>query len=62
MKNGKDVKCRKCGETFKRPGWGLKPLEYKAGVKTPGGLVSLGAILACPKCGFEGSIKDNDKI
>ncbi|MCL4420856.1 MAG: hypothetical protein M1477_04110 [Candidatus Thermoplasmatota archaeon] len=46
----------------KDPRWGPKPLDYKAGIKMPGGLVRLGAIIVCPKCGFEGSVKDYDQI
>ena len=55
-----EIRCRKCGETFKKPRCGLKPVEYKAGLKMPGGLVGLGAIIVCPKCGFEGSMKEYD--
>ena len=54
----KKIKCTKCGEIFEKPVWGLKPIEYKAGIRMPGGLVSLGAIITCPKCGFEGPLKE----
>ncbi len=47
---------------FQKPRWGLKPLEYKAGMKMPGGLVGLGAIIVCPKCGFEGPVKEYDSL
>jgi len=57
-----DIKCRKCGEIFKKPIWGFKPVEYRTGIKMPGGLVKLGAIIACPKCGFEGSLKEYDSV
>ena len=57
-----DIKCRKCGERFKKPRWGFKPLEYKAGMKMPGGLVALCAIIVCPKCGFEGQLKEYDTV
>ncbi|MEM3486458.1 MAG: hypothetical protein QXV17_10890 [Candidatus Micrarchaeaceae archaeon] len=54
----KMVKCPKCGNVFERPRFGYKPVEYKLGMKMPGGIVSLGAVFACPKCGFEGSAKE----
>lgn len=58
----KKIKCTRCGEIFKKPTWGLKPIEYKAGIKMPGGLVALGAIITCPKCGFEGSLKEFELV
>ncbi|MFG1390964.1 hypothetical protein [Acidiplasma aeolicum] len=56
------IKCKKCGEIFKKPIFGLKPLEYKAGLKIEGGIVALGAIIVCPKCGFEGPLKEFEPV
>ena len=58
----KKIKCKKCGEIFKKPTFGLKPLEYKAGIRVEGGLVALGAIIVCPKCGFEGPLRDYESV
>lgn len=55
---GKEIKCNKCCEVFPKPVFGLKPVEYKIGIKMPGGLVAMGAIIVCPKCGFEGKLKE----
>ncbi|WMT52673.1 hypothetical protein [Ferroplasma acidiphilum] len=57
-----NIKCRKCGGIFKKPRFGLKPLEYKAGMKMPGGIIYLGAIIVCPECGFEGPLKEYDPV
>ena len=58
----KKIKCRNCGDIFKKPIFGLKPLEYKAGLKMKGGIVDLGAIIVCPKCGFEGPLKEFEPV
>ncbi len=58
----KNIKCSKCGEVFKKPTLGFKPLEYKAGLKMSGGLVSFGAIIPCPKCGFEAPLKGYEAV
>lgn len=58
----KKINCTRRGEFFKKPAWGLKPIEYKAGIKMPAGLVALGDIIVCPKCGFEGPLKNYDQI
>ena len=62
IKMAKKIKCKKCGEIFKKPIFGLKPLEYKVGIKAQGGFVALGAIIVCPKCGFEGPLSDYEPV
>ncbi|MCL4447778.1 MAG: hypothetical protein M1556_01145 [Candidatus Thermoplasmatota archaeon] len=55
------IRCRKCGETFKKPVWGRYPMEGSGGAKAPY-LVRHGAVIACPKCGFEGPLEEYDAL
>ena len=58
----KKIKCTKCGEIFKKLTWGLKPIECKARIRMSGGLLAPGAIITCPKCDFEGPLKEFEPV
>lgn len=57
----KHIRCRKCGETFKKPTWGFYPMQGSGGAKAPY-LINHRATIRCTNCGFEGPLKEYDII